>query len=176
MPHLEFYPFAILKSFNEFHLEVKWKVETIIALCGMDEIFKNLSEPLTMETMPYIVRFKFSGGVEAVSRLEDNPELERLSEKSPFKSEAERWGDEIYFELPIKLNLSGERREMEVGEVAYWPPGNALCLFFGPTPVSKGDKPVAYSPVKPLGRITEGLENLRKVKDGEDVEVEIRKE
>ena len=142
----------------------------------MDEIFKNLSEPLTVETMPYIVRFKFSGGVEATSRLEDNPELERLSEKSPFKSEAERWGDEIYFELPIKLNLSGERREMEVGEVAYWPPGNALCLFFGPTPVSKGDKPVAYSPVKPLGRITEGLEDLRKVKDGEEVEVEIIKE
>lgn len=126
--------------------------------------------------MPILVRFEFGGGVKAAAMLEDNPELEKLLESSPFSSEAERWGDEIYFELPVKLDLKGERTEMEVGEVAYWPPGNALCLFFGPTPISKGDKPVAYSPVKPLGKIIEGLMDLRKVKDGEEVRVEVRRE
>ena len=123
--------------------------------------------------MPYKVRLKFSGGVEAICELEDDSELEKLLQESPFTAEANRWGDEIYFDLPIKLKLKGERTLMEVGEVAYWPEGNSLCLFFGPTPVSKGDKPVAYSEVKPLGRVVEGLEDLRKVKDGEEIRVEI---
>ncbi len=125
--------------------------------------------------MPYRAELEFSGGVKATCVLGEIPELEKLVEKSPFKSEANRWGEEIYFELPIKLRLRGERTLMEIGEVAYWPEGNSLCLFFGPTPVSKGDKPVAYSDVKPLGRVTEGLENLGKVEDGEEVTVRVKK-
>lgn len=126
--------------------------------------------------MPYKVRLEFSGGVKAVCELEDDPEFEKLLEKSPFKAEANRWGDEIYFDLPTKLRLRGERTQMEIGEVAYWPEGNALCLFFGPTPISKGDEPVAYSKVKPLGRVVEGLEDLKKVGDGEEVTVAITRE
>jgi len=126
--------------------------------------------------MPYTARLRFSGGVTVVCRLIDDPELEKLVEKSPFSSEAERWGDEVYFELPVKLRLRGEKTLMEVGEVAYWPEGNSLCLFFGPTPVSKDDRPVAYSDVKPLGRVVEGLESLKEVRDGEGVRVEIEKD
>ena len=94
----------------------------------------------------------------------------------PFESEAERWGDEVYFRLPVKLRLRGERTLMEVGEVAYWPEGNSLCLFFGPTPASKDDRPVAYSDVKPLGRVVEGLQSLKRIRDGEEVRVEIEKD
>ena len=126
--------------------------------------------------MPYTARLRFSGGVTVVCRLIDDPELEKLAEKSPFSSEAERWGDEVYFELPVKLRLRSEKTLMEVGEVAYWPEGNSLCLFFGPTPVSKDDRPVAYSDVKPLGRVVEGLESLKRVRDGEEVRVEIEKD
>ena len=126
--------------------------------------------------MPYTARLRFSGGVTVVCKLVDDPELEKLAKKSPFSSEAERWGDEVYFRLPVKLRLRGERTLMEVGEVAYWPEGNSLCLFFGPTPASRDDRPVAYSDVKPLGRVVEGLESLRKVKDGEEVRVEIEKD
>ena len=111
----------------------------------------------------------------AVCVLDDVDELEKLVKNSPFKSEANRWGEEIYFELPVKLRLKGERTLMEVGEVAYWPEGNSLCLFFGPTPMSKGDKPVAYSDVKPLGRVVEGLENLGKVKGGEEITIKVTK-
>ncbi|MCX8187492.1 MAG: cyclophilin-like fold protein [Nitrososphaeria archaeon] len=125
--------------------------------------------------MPYRVDLEFDGGVKAACLLDEIPELEKLVGKSPFKGKANRWGDEIYFELPVKLQLRGERTLMEVGEVAYWPEGNSLCLFFGPTPVSRGDKPVAYSDVKPLGRVIEGLENLKKVKDGEGITVKMRK-
>lgn len=126
--------------------------------------------------MPYRLRLEFSGGVRAVCELEDSPELEKLLRESPFTAEANRWGDEIYFDLPVKLRFKGERTLMEVGEVAYWPEGNSLCLFFGPTPISKGDKPVAYSKVKPLGRVVEGLKDLRKVKDGEEIRAEITRE
>ena len=126
--------------------------------------------------MPYTARLRFSGGVTVVCRLIDDLELEKLVEKSPFSSEAERWGDEVYFELPVKLRLRGEKTLMEVGEVAYWPEGNSLCLFFGPTPVSKDDRPVAYSDVKPLGRVVEGLESLKEVRDREGVRVEIEKD
>lgn len=125
--------------------------------------------------MPYRVELEFSGGMKATCLLNDVAELEKLAEKSPFKSEANRWGDEIYFELPVKLKLKGERTMMEIGEVAYWPEGNCLCLFFGPTPISKGDKPVAYSDVTPLGKIVNGLENLKNVKDGEGIIIKVRK-
>jgi len=138
--------------------------------------FKAGSNLIREVAMPYIIRLRFSGGVKAVCRLKDEVELENLVKKSPFTSRANRWGDEIYFELPTKLKLEGEKTLMEIGEVAYWPEGNSLCLFFGPTPVSKDEKPVAYSDVKPLGVVIQGLEELRKVKDGERVKVMAKRE
>ena len=121
------------------------------------------------------VFFRFGGRIDVIGEL-DEKAVEKLVDKAPFRSRVNRWGDEIYFELPVRLGLKGERVEMEVGEIAYWPPGNALCLFFGPTPVSKGDEPRAYSPAKPLGRVLEGLEKLREVRDGEEVEVKFMAE
>jgi hypothetical protein len=125
--------------------------------------------------MPYIVSLDFSSGVRVVCELVDEPELEKLLKSSPFEAEVERWGDEVYFELPVKLALKGERTLMEVGEVAYWPDGNCLCIFFGPTPMSRGEQPVAYSKVKPLGRVVEGLSRLKDVSDEELVRVSLEK-
>jgi hypothetical protein len=125
--------------------------------------------------MPYVVSLDFSSGVRVVCELVDEPELEKLLRGSPFEAEAERWGDEVYFKLPVKLELNGERTVMEVGEVAYWPNGNCLCIFFGPTPMSKDERPVAYSKVKPLGRVVEGLIRLKEVSDGELVKVSVEK-
>jgi len=125
--------------------------------------------------MPYIVSLDFSSGVRVVCELVDEPELEKLLESSPFEADAERWGDEVYFELPVKLGLKGERTLMEVGEVAYWPDRNCLCIFFGPTPISKDERPIAYSKVKPLGRVVEGLNRLKEVSNGELIRVSIEK-
>ena len=119
------------------------------------------------------VRFRFSGGVEVVGVIEDEKVAEELSKNSPFESIANRWGDEIYFELPFDLGLRGERVVMRVGEMAYWPEGNSLCIFFGPTPVSRRGEPRAISRVKPLGEIVEGLDELKGVKQGERVRVEV---
>lgn len=118
-------------------------------------------------------RFNFSGGVRVVGVIEDEKAAEELLKNSPFESIANRWGDEIYFELPIDLGLKGERVVMKVGEIAYWPEGNSLCIFFGPTPVSRHGEPRAISEVKPLGKIVEGLSDLKMVKQGEKIRVEV---
>jgi len=122
------------------------------------------------------VLFRFSSGVVAEGVIECSEEVEKLLRNSPFTSTVELWGEEIYFELPLKLNLIGERRVMTVGEIAYWPEGNCLCIFFGRTPYSRDNEPVAYSDVKPLGRVTSGLENLKKVKAGESVNVAVSRQ
>jgi hypothetical protein len=64
---------------------------------------------------------------------------------------------------------------MEVGELAVWPTGNALCIFFGPTPASKGDEPRAVSPVNPVGRLLDNPEDLRKLGDSIHVRIETSK-
>jgi hypothetical protein len=125
--------------------------------------------------MPYIISLDFSSGVRVICELVDEPELEKLLENSSFEAKAERWGDEVYFELPVKLELKGERTLMEVGEVAYWPDGNCLCIFFGPTPMSRDEQPVAYSKVKPLGRVIEGLSRLKDVSNEELVRVSVKR-
>ena len=119
------------------------------------------------------VRFRFSSGIEAVGVIEDEKVIEELLKNSPFESTANRWGDEIYFELPFDLGLKGERVVMRVGEIAYWPEGNSLCIFFGPTPVSRRGEPRAISKVKPLGEIVERLDELKMVKQGEKIRVEV---
>ena len=125
--------------------------------------------------MPYRISFKFSGGIRSEGVLDDSEASKRVANLGPFTSRVNLWGDEIYFELPADLGIKGERREVEVGTIAYWPDGNSLCIFFGPTPMSRDDQPVAYTAVKPLGKITAGLELLKRVSEGEKVEVNVVK-
>ena len=81
----------------------------------------------------------------------------------PFESKTQRWGDEVYFETPVKTGAEDPQAEVPSGTVAYWPPGNALCLFFGQTP---------YSPVNVVGQIEGDATGLARVTDGQHVHVE----
>ncbi len=76
----------------------------------------------------------------------------------PVRGRAVRYGEEIYFQVPVKAPSEKPRSSVEVGALGYWPMGDAVCVFYGPT------KP--YSPVNMLGRITDGLELFRSVKEG----------
>jgi len=108
--------------------------------------------------------------VEAV--LNESHTSQSIWEALPIESNGKRWGDEIYFPIPVKSDIEPEAREdVDVGELGYWPPGNAFCIFFGPTPVSKGDRPRAYSPVNILGQITGDATLFRAVKDGESITI-----
>ncbi|MCZ7393110.1 MAG: cyclophilin-like fold protein, partial [Candidatus Methanoperedens sp.] len=71
----------------------------------------------------------------------------------PFESTAHRWGEEIYFDIPLDLKLENGKEVLDVGDIAYWPPGKNMCIFFGPTPSSKGGEVRAYSAVSVFGKV-----------------------
>lgn len=111
-----------------------------------------------------------AGQVSLEAELNDGPTATAVWEALPIEGRANRWGDEIYFEIPVSAGEDpGARAEMVVGELAYWPVGNAFCIFFGPTPVSRGSEPRAYSPVNVLGRVDGDATRFRAVAQGAPV-------
>lgn len=114
-----------------------------------------------------------AGDVSQEAELRDTRTARRLWESLPITGRAQRWGEEIYFSIPLDAPQEHDARDqMAVGELAYWPPGRAFCIFFGPTPASDGDVPVAASPVNVLGRIVGDAKEFAKVKDGAKVTIE----
>lgn len=86
-----------------------------------------------------------------------------------------RWGEEYYGDIGEPLGAieeSGAREEVEVGEIAWWPPGNAFCIFFGPTPASIDEKPRAASAVNPVGIIEGDLAALKDLAHSIEVTLE----
>jgi hypothetical protein len=114
-----------------------------------------------------------AGDVVVTAELNDSETARKLASVLPIEGEAQTWGEEIYFEIPLSVTEAADaRRDMEVGEIAYWPPGRAFCIFFGPTPASRGKIPRAASIVNPLGRIIGDAKVLTRVEDGTPVVLE----
>ncbi|HEY49147.1 MAG TPA: hypothetical protein G4O13_03795 [Dehalococcoidia bacterium] len=115
------------------------------------------------------------GELEADAWLNETGTAARVIEILPINSSVNVWGEEIYFSIPVEAGLEDARETVELGDIAYWPRGNALCVFFGSTPVSEGDEIRPASPVNIIGRI-EGdselfhklLENLKR---GEEIAI-----
>jgi len=96
-----------------------------------------------------------------------------ISEKLPLEAVLNMWGDEFYFEIPVTSPLDETATRMvKVGDIGYWPPGRALAIFFGPTPLSKGADPVPASEVNIVGKIIGDATLLRKVKDASTIRLE----
>ena len=95
--------------------------------------------------------------------LNDSPIAAALLTQLPCEVRMSRWGDEYYGSCGVGMDNDAEtKEEVEVGTLAYWPTGDALCLFFGPTPMSSGSKPRAASAVSVIGSLTSGdLDSLR---------------
>jgi hypothetical protein len=105
--------------------------------------------------------------------LYENATADAIWEGLPLTARGNRWGDEIYFEIPVRLSQANDACEvMDAGELGYWPVGHAFCIFWGPTPVSQGDEPRAYSPVNPFGRLEGDPGVFDSVAGGEKVRVE----
>ncbi len=106
-------------------------------------------------------------GISLPAELNDSPTARRIWEALPIEGQANTWGDEIYFEIPVVAEQEPDARaEVEVGELGYWPVGHAFCIFFGPTPASTDERPRAYSPVNILGRVVGDATRLRAVRSG----------
>jgi hypothetical protein len=90
----------------------------------------------------------------------------------PVRSRAMLWGEEVYFEVPFHHDAEpGARADVSVGDVAFWPEGDCLCLFFGRTPASSDASPRAASPVNVFARLTADPRALARVREGDEVEV-----
>ena len=99
----------------------------------------------------------------------------QLAAALPLELSMARWGDEYYGALPVPIASSEKRRDVyEIGDVALWPPGNAFCIFFGPTPASEGDEPRMASPGIPLGRVVSGVAMLHSLGARLDVTLKAR--
>jgi hypothetical protein len=97
--------------------------------------------------------------------LNDSATADAVYLALPLEAYINVWGEEIYFAIPVHMKLENGKKVMEVGEVAYWPQGDAFCVFFGPTPVSKGSEPEAYSPVSPIGKVSFDVDGLKEIGD-----------
>ena len=113
-------------------------------------------------------------GILFIKILEDkNPKTgEAIWNSLPFESRAQIWGEEVYFKIPVFLGLEDLQVDVEVGDVAYWPLEHCMCIFFGKTPSSIGDKLRAYSPVNVFGKVTGDAKILKAIKKGEKLLVE----
>ena len=94
-------------------------------------------------------------------------------EALPIEAKANLWGEEIYFAIPVKTGLeTGSREVVSAGELGYWPTGHAFCIFFGPTPASRGEEIRAASPVNIIGKLLSDPKVFLKVKEGAKIVLE----
>jgi hypothetical protein len=113
-----------------------------------------------------------SGDIRLNAELNDSETATAIWDILPVEGRANVWGDEIYFTIPTHVDQEPDAiQEVEVGTLAFWPVGDAFCIFFGPTPVSIGEKPRAYSPVNVFGNIPGDSTVLKKISDGEQITV-----
>jgi hypothetical protein len=111
--------------------------------------------------MPSRIRIILEDGeIDAV--IDDSPTARAVRAALPVEGTVSRWGDEIYFSIPVKVEEAPDaRQDMAVGELGYWPAGAAFCVFWGPTPASSGSLPRAYSNVNPFGKIDGPMDAVR---------------
>ena len=113
-----------------------------------------------------------AGSVLVAATLNDSSTAEALWNALPLEASANTWGDEIYFRIAVQADEEdGASDVVDMGALAYWPPGQALCLFFGPTPASRGDEIRAASAVNVIGSIEGDATVLKHVESGARVVV-----
>jgi hypothetical protein len=114
-----------------------------------------------------------AGQTQVRAKLNDTLTARAIAEALPITGRANRWGGEIYFPVDVDVDLEKDaRRVVEMGELAYWPPGSAFCIFFGPTPASTADEIRTASPVNIIGQIEGHPHTLSKVLDGMEITIE----
>jgi hypothetical protein len=110
--------------------------------------------------------------VETTAELNDSNTAKAIWNALPINGQANLWGEEIYFRIPIHIEPENGRELVEKGDLGFWPDGDAFCIFFGPTPMSAGDEIRPASAVNVFGRITEDAAVFKKVRSGTRVYLE----
>ncbi|MCS7253948.1 MAG: cyclophilin-like fold protein [Armatimonadota bacterium] len=113
-----------------------------------------------------------AGSISVEAELNDTETARKIWDALPITGVANRWGDEIYFRIPVRCEEENPREVVDVGDLGYWRPGSAFCIFFGPTPASRGNEIRPASPVNVFGKVIGDATVLRDVKDGDEVKIE----
>jgi len=106
------------------------------------------------------------------AELNDTDTAEAVWDALPIHANGSTWGDEIYFQIPVEADLEDGQETVELGDLGYWPPGSAFCLFFGRTPASRGGEIRPASEVTVIGRILSDTEPLKAVASGSEISIE----
>jgi hypothetical protein len=113
-----------------------------------------------------------AGPVTLEAELNDSRTAAAIAAALPIEAKAETWGDEIYFDTGRALASESPREVVELGDLGYWPPGRAFCIFFGPTPMSRGDEIRPASAVNVVGRVVGDARAFTRVRAGSRVRIE----
>lgn len=114
-----------------------------------------------------------AGKVSALANLIDNPTADAIWNALPLEARGNTWGDEIYFGIPVTIEEAPDASDLvDMGSLAYWPPGRAFCIFFGRTPASRGDDIRAASAVNRFGSVIGDATVFKQVPNGEKVRIE----
>jgi hypothetical protein len=118
------------------------------------------------------INIEFSGNI-IEAELNDTDTARKIFDVLPIEGTISRWGEEIYFSVPVDGSLEDSTEVLEVGDIAFWPPGNAFCIFFGPTPVSTDEKPRSAGPVTVIGKILDekDIKTLKLASDGQTINI-----
>ena len=106
------------------------------------------------------------------AELNESQTAQQIWEALPIEARGNIWGDEIYFSIPVEAETDNAQEVVELGELAYWPPGTAFCIFFGPTPMSQGTEIRPASPVNVVGKLIGEPKAFKQVSDGTVVKIE----
>jgi hypothetical protein len=107
------------------------------------------------------------------AELNTSETARQIYEALPLEGSVNLWGDEIYFDIPLSIELEDEARaSVNIGDLGYWPAGPAFCIFYGRTPVSTDGLPRAYSPVNVFGKITGDATQLTAVPNGSTIRID----
>lgn len=113
-----------------------------------------------------------AGNVVVEAELNETETAKKIWQALPITGKANRWGDEIYFRIPVRCDEENPKEVVDVGDLGYWVPGSAFCIFFGPTPASRGNEIRPASPVNVFGKVIGDATVLRSVRDGDEVKIE----
>ena len=113
-----------------------------------------------------------AGSVTQKAQLNDSKCAQKIWEALPIRARASTWGDEIYFGIPVECEPESPKTIVELGDLGYWLEGSCFCIFFGPTPMSRGDEIRPASAVEVFGKLAGDPKEFKQVRSGESVLVE----
>lgn len=113
-----------------------------------------------------------AGAVSVEATMHESRTADAIWEALPIEARASTWGDEIYFGIPVFVDEQDGQEVVELGDLGYWPPGHAFCIFFGRTPMSRGNEIRPASAVNVFGRVEGDPKVFTRVASGTAIKLE----